>query len=615
MNFMKIKDTLYKEPNIDKTGNEIVTLNASKFKRLGRDYFGTDSQKPDDLDHFLKQLDKYNLYKLPIELNEFFLDYHSPPFSFVKEYYLINELAKKSHELRNLTFSNKQLEEFFLKWTTSQNDEGRLYYAKSLLSKIRDDQSKAINMLILAFIFTYENSLTEYDAAINLFLRTQRIFERIDSKSRIKDRILYLINIFAGFTELRKYSLDDAYEHFQNAIQFNKWSANAKFYSALTEIQMNNPEEAISSLKDVIKYDEMRINFAITSNNFMLFKYFLHNTFIQNIFNFHEFSGLSEYFQKLIAEKVDFGALSLHEIISKSEGLSEKKANKYLKEANRKDLVFIEKLLKDYKESRHYYVQSSIIIIEKKLNNIIESIIKNIKEHYEARLNQHKKLYDDKLEAENIRIAELENSIKAAHQKLDNDFKARKYQFEREIDQKVSSLEFQLESLENSKNEESLRSFTNGMFYNLFISLFVALTGGFAEYTNSPQESTSNFLFVLSSIFLNGLKWGLLSFIIGLIASAFSSISAVISIYSRKQRLAKRINEAKSLKQKIHDTLMSEVEVTKEKIASNTTILINNHKKNLERLKIEKDKKISELEKEIRESIEQEVAHFQQLID
>jgi len=273
--------------------------------------------------------------------------------------------------------------------------------------------------------------------------------------------------------------------------------------------------------------------------------------------------------------------MSLKEIISKSEGLNEKKANSYLQETNRKDLVFISKLLKDYKDSQHYYVQSSLMMIEKKLNNIIESIIKNIKDHYEQRLAQHKNLYDEKLSAEASKIADLESSIKEAHQKLEKDFKKRKSLIESEIDRKIRDLEFMLENLENSKNAASLKSFTNSMFYNVFISIFVALTGGFAEYTNSSTTDVSNFGNIFSNIIIHGLKWGLLSFIIGLMASGFTSISTVISIYSKKQKLLKKIHDTNSYKDRINQLMNSELEEAKEKIKRNTDILISNHKKNI----------------------------------
>lgn len=596
-------------------GLDFSVLEASKFKRLGDEFFNLNGTKQLELDAFMKQIEKYNLLKLPVGLNEFFLDYAYPPLSFIKEYYLINELSKKSHELRNLTFSNKKLEGFFLKWVLSQNSEGRLYYAKSIFNSLKDDHSKAINMLVLAFILSYENALQDYDAALNLFIRVLNLFDKSKSDSKIRDRILYLVNIFAGFTELRKYSLKDAYDRFQNAFQYNKWSVNAKFYSSLAKIQMEDPDTAINYLDDVINYDEMRISFAITSNNYLLLKYFLKNSFIQNVFSFKEFSVLSDYFQEILNGKKDAGAISLKEILLKTEGLNRKQAAKYLKESNRKELVFIEKLLKDYKTSTHFYIMSSFTILEQKLNNIINSIIKNIEDNYNSKLEEHKKLYEDKLTAESIRIAELEESIRQAHEKLENEFEQRRKSFEREIDARIRTLETMQENLENRKNEVSMRSFTNSMFYNIFISAFVALTGGFAEFTNSSVVETSSFASTFSTILIRGMKWGLLSFIIGLVTSVFASLSSVVNLYTKKQKLIKQINQANTQKMKIKSIIENELESAKEKVTTNTMILINNHRKTLERLKIERDRRIGDLEKETKEMIGKEVAQFQELID
>jgi len=267
---MKIQETIDIASNFEPSGTELASISVSKFKRLGEDYFGEIAENDFDIEKFFRQLTKYNLYALPLELNEFFLNYHHPQYSFLKEYYLINEISKKSNERRNLTFSSPQLEEFFIKWASSKNEEGKLYYAKSLISKIKDDHSKIINMIILAFIFTYEEALTSFETATNLLDRAENLFKNNSYKSNIKDRILYLINIFSGFTYLKKLSHEEAYTRFQNALQYNKWSANAKFYSALTEVELERTEDAIQSIEEVIKYDEMRINFAITSNNYKL---------------------------------------------------------------------------------------------------------------------------------------------------------------------------------------------------------------------------------------------------------------------------------------------------------------------------------------------------------
>jgi ribosomal protein L22 len=337
-------------------------------------------------------------------------------------------MAKKSNEKRKLTFGSKQLEDFFVQWTISKNPEGKLYYAKSLISKIKDDHSKLINMLILAFIFSYEDSLIDYDAACNLFERAENLFINFNSNSRIRDRILYIINIFAGFTELKRYGLDEAHAKFQNAMQYNKWSVNAKFYSALTEIRMDNPDEALNSLMEVIEYDEMRLKFAITSNNYLLFKYFLNSNYIEKIFFYNDFSILFDVFQQLTSEKLDRGIASINEIISKTEGLNNKKSFRYLKEANRKDLIFIEKLIKDYKDSQNYYVHSSILIIEKKLNNIIESIIKNIKDQNNTKLELHENLYNEKIISESGKIKDLEDELEFDQKELEIEFTSRKKQ-------------------------------------------------------------------------------------------------------------------------------------------------------------------------------------------
>ncbi|RMD50307.1 MAG: hypothetical protein D6830_03085, partial [Ignavibacteria bacterium] len=117
---MRIQETLDIDQKTSEKGFEEIISAGSRFKRLGEEFFGLNIDDDFNLEKFLKQLAKYNLYSLPVDLNEFFINYHHPQFSFLKEYYLVNELVKKSNERRNLTFSSKQLEEFYVKWAVSK---------------------------------------------------------------------------------------------------------------------------------------------------------------------------------------------------------------------------------------------------------------------------------------------------------------------------------------------------------------------------------------------------------------------------------------------------------------------------------------------------------------
>ena len=585
-----------------------------QFQRLGIDYFGISEKKlPDKLEDLIEYYLRYNIFKLPFEINEFFIDINNLGKSFLVEYFYLNEAAKKSNEVRKLQFVNRQIESFFHKWVDAQNFEAKLYYSRSIFEKIQKDYSKIINLIILGILFAEEETLLDLNEAARLFDKAITIFERMASKTKITERIIYVLYILNGLIHLKMDEVNEAIYYFSSAIKYSNWAANAKFYLAYAYAILGESEKTADYLNQIYKLDQKKLNFFITSNQLKLFKFSIDNCFLTHIFDFKVFSGQFEFIEQLISEKADYGYDALKRIEQKAQGLNEKRSAKYLLATHTKELTFINKIIADYKETCNFWVLSSFETIENKIDKIINSIIENVKNYYKEKLEKHEELYDEKIKSETQRIKDLEASINSSIAKVEEEFREKKNYLEHQVKTKCDLLKVEIENLENSKNEISLKSFSSSLMYSLMISIFVFLTGGFAEYTADYSAVDSNLTSAMFVIIAHGVKWGIMAFTIGLVVSAFSSVSSVLKLYTKKQRLQKQLSKADSVLKIGIRQLEMELEERKRYATERSKSLVKNHDKNIENLKKEKERKINELREEYNKLSEEEIKPFLEL--
>ncbi len=586
-------------------------LNFARFKHLGIEFFGIGEKSNQlTLEARFKEIIKYNLFKLPIEFNEFFAELERPSESFLLEYYYLNEAAKKSHLHRKFYFGNKKIEEYFVKWVTLPNMEARLFYAKSLLDKIQDDYSKIMNNIVSAFIYSEEAALLNLDKACDLMSEAIKQAEMFRLNDKIKNRILYILNIYLAIIQIKNNLVDNAIETLENAKQYNQWSSVAKYYMAYTYLLEGDTETAFGYISQVFDYDMMRLKFFITSNQLIYFKYFLKNNITHNIFSLPPFSNLYEKFYQLITDKDNLGNAARQRVIKKYEGLEEQKSKSHLSDSHQKDLAFTKKIINNFKTSNNFWILTTFELLEEKIDNIIESIIKDIKGSYEKRLSAHIKLYDEKIKDAERKIEQFRENIKVIEERLKTEKEEDIRMFEKKVQMKVEQLKLKLEEVENSKNQETIRTFSNSLVYTAILSIFIFLTGGFAEYTNSYIPTESNFVAAISIIIIKGIKWGIISFVIGLVISTFISISSVFSNMTRKQKIIKQINKSDTILKLAKARIEREYEERRKLQTESNNALIKTYLKNIENLKEEKKAKISKLKKEYEENLVKETAPY-----
>jgi len=599
-----------------KTGNDFDQsyLNFARFKHLGTEYFGIGKIETEPtLENKFKKIVKYNLFKLPIEFNEFFIGMERPSRIFLLEYYYLNEAAKKSHLHRKFYFGNKKFEEYFVKWVTLPNQEARLFYAKTLIEKIQSDYTKMMNNIVAAFIYSEEELLLDLDKASELMKQAIEQIEKFSITDKIKSRILYILHIYLAIILIKNNLIDECVEILEKAKEHNKWASVAKYYLAYAHLLEGDTETAYQYFSQVFQYDWMRLKFFITTNQLTYFKFFLNNNITQNIFFDAPFSHLYEHIYQLVTDKENTGDAARQRVIKKFEGLTEKKTKNHLSESHQKDLVFIKKMIDNYKTSNNIWILITFELLEEKVDNIIDAIIKTIRENYETKLQAHIRLYDEKISDNQKKVEQFKQNIKLIENRLKMNMEEDLKAFEKKVEMKVQQLKLKLEAVENSKNQETIKTFSNSMLYTAILSVFIFLTGGFAEYTNSYIPTESNFATAISIIILKGIKWGIISFVIGLFISTFISISTVFSNITRKQKILRQINKSDTILKYGKSRIEKEYEERRKLQTESNNSLIKTYLKNIENLKQEKESKIKKLKKEYDENLEKETAPFMAL--
>lgn len=109
-------------------------------------------------------------------------------------------------------------------------------------------------------------------------------------------------------------------------------------------------------------------------------------------------------------------------------------------------------------------------------------------------------------------------------------------------------MEDKVKFIDHRKELDPISSFKNSFTYNIMIAIIVMLLGGFSGYSGSYIDDIANFNSVFSMILVYGAKWGVVSFLIGLVFSIGVVSSVMVKKGREKQALLRKItqlNEAK----------------------------------------------------------------------
>lgn len=563
------------------TLDKIQLEDRRKFIKYGRDNFHFNPDKKFDalresqLNHRIFGLN------LPKEISEHFLSQERLTL------YLLDYFKYMRSKKVDVAYSKDAIRESLFKWFLSKSDSEKESTFFSLIKMSKYNNFSFFDELLLVSFL-----LMEFDKIKDISIINKKI-EYLNSLTERQDN-LFLTSAFKlakAFYEIQINNWEDALYSINNIENTNGISLNAKFYKCKVLLNIEDISHTESLVEELVEYDNTRLKYAVEKNSIRMYEIFLHNTFTQNLFSLSEGPLLLEKFTNLNLS-VQPNIELLPKIIYKLKVITKDNLAEFKSEEAARKIDFFDLLMSRFGNSRSFYFISSIEQIHTELNKLIIEFINNINAKFEKLVDDFLSRYDEKVSVNNELLKNLEESHndilrkdEEKNQRILNDYETR-------INNEIKHYENILESFEKDSTLSSFNSLKSSLIYNSLFSIFVLLSGGFAEYSNSYLTDIANLGSILSIVLVGGFKWGAISFIIGFIISIFVFINSLHSRYASKNNLIQRISNLNLEKEKGKQTLRAKFEQKKK-------MQIENYDKSKQQLQdeIESLKKSKEEEK------------------
>ncbi|OGU35261.1 MAG: hypothetical protein A2068_12770 [Ignavibacteria bacterium GWB2_35_6b] len=585
-------------------------LNVAKFRSYAKDKF-LDYVKYDiqylDL---LKESARHTAFNLPELMDEFFLRMDAAPYFWILD---SNILAKAEETFRVasknvLTAGGNygEIKKFYLKWLTQNNEKEKQYFALSTINLIERNinANNFLKYLLNASIYAYDNRIFSPEKAESLLEKSLQVIETADVPDNIQREFLYLVNLYYGFIEMRIGNIDIANAKFETAQQFKHNGMTAVLYNALSEKILGNRDKTQELLTKVITFDKHRFSYAIENNSLPLFNFFFQNANIYNIFAELQFADMLPQIEMIIAAELSDADKILHKLNKMIQNLSELRMQKYYTDEVKNQLIFLETFLVHFKENKNILSFTAGEFLINKFKKVIDEISAQIESYFLDAIESQLAIYDYGIEDSNETMKKLKSDVEDTRLKLKKGLDATIEKINQHHKMAITNLEYKMEHLESNKKFDPASAFNNSMVFNSVISLLVFIIGGFiGGFLDTVNES-----FSVSEIFsmtvIAGIKWGGITFLLGLLISFVSSASAIWERANEKLKIQRDINYLKNHREKEIQHVKSETEKSVKSFEKNFENRIEALEKKVESLKEERVDRFNDLKNEARDQID-----------
>ncbi len=597
-------------------GNEQL---KAKFTGYAYKTFGFtpgNSSKPSSV---LKKYTKLCAFKLPDSLNEPFIKQEFFYLFWIADSNFLTLLEKglKFKAQNDYTENYLAIKKIYYKWAFAKNSEDKKYCAKSFLNKTSAGIFKENPIIllqkgtILAFdpvLYSSTNAIETFEQALNSAKK------HLASDEKLLILFEYIVSLFKGFIYLNTTDTYSAKKYFEDAAAIYPAGANAKFYLALTECSFNNCESSFELLCEIINVDIEKLKISIELKNVFLFNYLIENLFFYNIFEYAEFIPLLESIEKYFE--------SISEKNQKDKTFISEKLNAFQKLELEEEFLtdskiiisFIEKYLElkipgvnPFARVTDFFVTQSF---DQMIKKIIHSISSKFREYYQSSIE----VYNDDIERKRLALRDLEAMLVVNQQKRNKGFNEAIERLEKNYNQVIAHTEEKLENIHTDKKFNPRTSFNNAMVYNIMITLFIFIIGGFSGCYSSSYNVLSDIKSLSSVVLLSGFKWANLTFLAGFIISLISAAMILVERSGERQRLLQKISGLKNRKEKEKKLLKSELERSLKSLEKTYKEKINALHESINSIIAEKEAKERAVEEEIKKETEIQTAELRVLL-
>ena len=597
-------------------------LNSDLQKYFGicKHYLELDPLVMKDPDNIVRESYRFFRYKLPSNLSEHFFRFEESPLIWICESQLnkyLKDFYRQHFPIFNGVDQYKTIMELYTKWLTNKQSSEKKYFAVSIINFIDtyNSRSNFLSNIFGGIIYSFDQSLLNPKKSIELFDKSKDIIGKIKLSDDSKAELEYLITLFSGYSYLINEDNESAKEKFEDALKLKPDGITAKFNLILADIRLNNMETTEDNIKEIFNYDIERINFALDNLSFTLFSYFIENAAFKNIFYYPEFSVITEKLEVFLSLIKISNEQVIKILTNKFEVFKLVIEEKEFSDEIVRSISFLEKIIKKFGDSENILFLN---IGENLKQKFIETVIK-IKEEIESKyyttINQKVSSINEIIQEKTANLELLKQELENKKNELKNKLSAGIIQIENKIAQNIQGLEEEIKKLPFKPKLNPQTTFKHAMTYNIILSFMVFLMGGCAGYSNNFVHSVSELKDLISISIITGTKWGVITFLIGIILSGMSAIFTILERSNRRQQLIQNISHLKNSKEHKINLFKRDIANKEENLVNKYEVAINDNRAKIDLLINEKNSEESALKAEADKQIEKECKPYSFILD
>jgi gas vesicle protein len=598
----------------------LAMLQIAKFKNLSRDFFQFDSSKEIDPLKNIKDYSKFFNFRLPYEIGDFFIELDEAPVYWIIKSPLIQHIENiyKSITLSTGPGSYKSIKEFYIKWIAIKSEEEKKYFAASVLNIAEKKSSGKGNfpfIILQAMVQGFDKFLFNPGKALEKLEISKEAINDGKINSDFRDELTYLINLFSAFVYFNQMDYSQAKTKLAEAITVKPAGISARFYQALVEVQETQGIVQPDFISELYNYDLSRLEFAIETNNVAMFEYFIKFPVTLNLFNHKEFAPsynmIADYFYTARNDV----ETNIKTIRTKLNDFKDLNLTEHYNPKILQDIDFLEKIISAFFESNNLIFLGTLVKLKEKFTKIIEEVTEVMRQKNFVVVKERLLIYDKGLQEKYNELQIITKNYADQKIKLKENFDKNLEVIEQRAADNVAILEERIQNLQYIQSLNPRATFRNAMTYNLILSFTVFLLGGCAGYSNSGIDDPGKANGILAIIIISGFKWGMIAFLVGAIISLVAAGLALLEFTNQKQRLLQTINAVKNEKEYQKSYLKKEFEKTSKENEDRNTKLIDEHKKQMDNLKTERDNNEKVFKEEAEQKVHEETKQLRALLD
>ncbi len=579
-------------------------LEIARFRNFGREKFGNGIRKHINYDDFIYLASKHFSISLPKEISEFFIRIETAPYFATLNSPILDRIEKillKNKDSSNFIANHREIKNYYSQWITQKDEKGKNYFALTLINMVERNfiYQSFYNLVLYGIVLTYEKSVFSPQKAIELFERSKTLVQDLVAAKEEKDSILYLINLYEGFTYFKIYEYQNAHDCFTEATKNNIYGVSAKTYRGLTAVFLNNLDVAFDCLKEILNFDKMRFTLAINYNYLRLFNFFYETAAIYNVFAEDGFAPMTQDIDFLLRAQYSEENNSMQITYSKLVDLYNLRNKQFYNEKIMAEIEFLKEALDKYKGVNSGLIRMVEQILRNKLITVIEYLRSTIESHYYDQVKEEFHIFDKQIEQNKHQLEIIHQEREDALRKVEITKKEREEQINEVYEEQINKLEEKIELVEKDTKYNSTQTFFNSMIFTAVFAFIVAFLGGIATMLISSADESA-----ISLIIKGGLRWGGGTFVIGIIISAITAFSAQTDKAKRVGKLKKELERINNMKDEDMKMLEEEKERTKHAYEKKFDERIENQEKIIASFLKEREYNYKKKQEEAKQQIE-----------